>query len=224
MRIELRYPVGIVDPDRLEHASARGGDVAASERWCVQQRLRDLRADRHHRIERELRILQDHRRCRCRGCRASAEPISASRSMPSNASLRGGHLAGCADASRGSRGRSSTCPNRIRRRCRAARAPAVNEMPLTTSSGPRDVGNVTVRSSMSSRVVIAGRHAARIEHVAQSVAEQVEAEADDDDRKARHGGHPPLVEDDERAARDHRAPFGQWAAGRRGRGSRGRRR
>ena len=47
----------------------------------------------------------------------------------------------------------------------------------------------------------------RVEDVAQAVAEQVEAERDDEDREPRHRRHPPLVDEEAPAAGDHRAPF-----------------
>ncbi len=48
-----------------------------------------------------------------------------------------------------------------------------------------------------------------VENVAQAVAEEAEAEADNDDGEARHGGDPPLIENEGAPARDHRAPFRQ---------------
>ena len=50
---------------------------------------------------------------------------------------------------------------------------------------------------------------ARIRDVAQAVAQQVEAEADDEDGHARDGRDPPLVEQHLPAGGDHRAPFGR---------------
>ena len=53
----------------------------------------------------------------------------------------------------------------------------------------------------------------RIERVAQAVAQQVEAEADDEDGQARDGRDPPLVEQYLPAGGDHRAPFGRRRLG-----------
>ena len=59
---------------------------------------------------------------------------------------------------------------------------------------------MTRRSSTSSSALARRSTVLRVEHVAQAVAEQVEAEADDEDGDARHGRHPPLVEDEARPA------------------------
>ena len=64
----------------------------------------------------------------------------------------------------------------------------------------------------------------RVEHVAQAVAQQVEAQADDDDGEARHGGDPPVVEHVLPAGARSWRPIPASGAGRRGRGSPGPRR
>ena len=61
VRIELRDALGIVDAHRFQHRAHALGDVAAPELLVRQQRLGDLRADRHDRVEREFRVLHDHR-------------------------------------------------------------------------------------------------------------------------------------------------------------------
>ena len=48
-----------------------------------------------------------------------------------------------------------------------------------------------------------------IERVAQAVADQVEGEADAEDRRAREGHQPPALEHVAPADRDHRAPLRQ---------------
>src|SRR5258707_878790 len=79
-----------------------------------------------------------------------------------------------------------------------------NEMPRTTSIAPATAGKAIARSA-TSRI---GSAMARIEDVAEAVGEEVEGEAGDQDRDARAGGDPPLIEDHRRAVGDHGAPFG----------------
>src|SRR5258708_39725720 len=75
----------------------------------------------------------------------------------------------------------------------------------TASTGPRTPGKRTHRSSISSSAMASALLG--VEHVAQPVAEQVEAQPGDADRHAGEKRHPPLVEDEATAGGDHRAPF-----------------
>ncbi len=135
----------------------------------------------------------------------------------------GRHLRLAAASGPGWRGRSATCRSRIRRRCRAARGRARRRRRAPPRSTPVRVGKRTRRSS-TSRSGASLIALLRVEHVAQAVAEQVEAEADDEDRDAGHRRDPPLVEDEAAAGRRSSRPIRAAAAARRGRGSRGRRR
>ena len=74
------------------------------------------------------------------------------------------------------------------------------------------------------RAAVIGHAALRVEHVAQPVAQQVEAQADDEDGEARDGRHPPLVEHEPAGRTRSSRPIPAPAAARRGRGSRGPRR
>ena len=110
----------------------------------------------------------------------------------------------------------ATCRSRIRRRCRAARGRAMKETPRTASTAPvasreADAQILDARSQQARRAL--HRAAFGIEHVAQAVAEQVEAEADDEDGEPGHGRDPPLVEEELAAGGDHRAPFGRRRLG-----------
>src|ERR1700692_2358720 len=82
----------------------------------------------------------------------------------------------------------------------------------TAFTMPRLVANSTVRSSTSSRgcavMLLPSRPSLRIDDVAQTVAEQVEAEHRDHQREAREQRDPPFARHHEaRAFRDHDAPF-----------------
>ena len=79
-----------------------------------------------------------------------------------------------------------------------------------------DVSFSTSRSGCPSCQLIPG-----IQHVAQPVADQVEAEADDEDGDAGIGADPPLLEDLAAAVGRPWRPIPAAAARRRGRGSRG---
>ncbi len=57
----------------------------------------------------------------------------------------------------------------------------------------------------------------RIEDAQQHVTDEVEAQHRDEDGEAGEGRHPPLVEDDRPAVRDHEAPVRESAGGRPGR-------
>src|SRR5882757_2093484 len=83
----------------------------------------------------------------------------------------------------------------------------------TAFTMPRLVANSTVRSPMSSNgcavIALPSRSSLRIDDVAQTVAEQVEAEHRDHQREPREQRDPPFAGDHEtRAFRDHDAPFG----------------
>ena len=101
---------------------------------CTRQRLGDLVADGHHRVQRELRVLQDHRDPLRRGCRRIAGSLAVRRSIPSKASRRAVTRPGRRHQAAGWRGRSSTCPSPTRRRCRAARGRASKHTPRTAST------------------------------------------------------------------------------------------
>src|SRR6187455_2020433 len=81
----------------------------------------------------------------------------------------------------------------------------------TAFTMPRRVMNSTVRSCTSSKVVVIGRSssaALRIDDVAQSIAQQVEAEHRQHQRSAGEERDPPFARDDEaRTLGDHDAPF-----------------
>src|SRR3954451_23485249 len=82
----------------------------------------------------------------------------------------------------------------------------------TALTMPRRVANSTVRSLTSSSgcavMVSPSRPPLRVDDVAQAVAEQVEAEHRDHQRKAVKQRDPPLTGDHEAGAfRDHDAPF-----------------
>ena len=134
-------------------------------------------------------------------CRSDAD----SRSIPSN-SMRRASIRPLR-AVRRSRARpvwdlpdpdSPTIPSRSR--------PSSNETPRTASTGPRGVVKVTTQ-------VLDGQQRAhdagtlRVQHVAQAVAQQAEAQRDDEDRGPRDGRHPPFVQQEIAARGDHRAPF-----------------
>src|ERR1700709_304833 len=82
----------------------------------------------------------------------------------------------------------------------------------TALTMPRRVANSTVRSSTSSSgcavMVSPSGSPLRIDDVAQTVAEQVEAEHCDHQRETGKQRDPPFARDHEaRAFRDHDAPF-----------------
>src|ERR1700716_1764599 len=83
----------------------------------------------------------------------------------------------------------------------------------TAFTMPRLVANSTVRSLTSSNgcavMIFTSRPPLRIDDVAQTVAEQVEAEHRDHQRQAGKQRDPPFAGDHEAGAfRDHDAPFG----------------
>src|ERR1700687_2768424 len=81
--------------------------------------------------------------------------------------------------------------------------PIVNEMPLTARVTPRPPRNETLRSSTWS----SGSAMTRIQHVAQPVAEQIEGEADHQDRRAGNGGDGAGGKHEFARRRENRAPF-----------------
>ena len=185
--------------------------------------LDDLLADGHHRVERVFRVLHHHvmrpprklaQRALRGGEQVDAVEGEALRRRPRRA----------AASARGWRGRSATCRSRIRRRCRAARGRARRRRRAPPRRCRVRRWKRTRRSSTVEERRCAHLRGLRIEHVAQAVAEQVEAEADDEDGDARHGGDPPLVDQVVAAGRRSWRPIRAAAAARRGRGSRGRRR
>src|ERR1700733_3013163 len=82
----------------------------------------------------------------------------------------------------------------------------------TALTMPRRVANSTVRSltSSSGSAFIVSRPPLRIDQIAQTIAEQVEAYLRARERPAGKESHPPLAENDVgRALRHHDSPFGR---------------
>src|SRR6478735_929783 len=85
----------------------------------------------------------------------------------------------------------------------------------TALTMPRRVANSTVRSRTSSNgfavMPISSRAPLRIDDVAQTVAEQIEAEHGDHQRKTGKQRDPPFARHHEgRPFGNHDAPFGRW--------------
>ena len=95
---------------------------AAAEMAAV--RLGDLLADAHHRIEREFRVLQHHRDALA-AQPAKAALVEAAQVDVAEAHLVGADAAGARHQPQDGAARAWICRSRIRRRCRAARAPSV---------------------------------------------------------------------------------------------------
>src|SRR5262249_37653533 len=87
--------------------------------------------------------------------------------------------------------------------------PTSKEMPRTASITRCGVRKLTRSSSATSSGFAGASAMARVEHVAQAVAEEVEGEADAEYGEARHGGQPPAPQHVLPPGREHGAPFGQ---------------
>ena len=53
----------------------------------------------------------------------------------------------------------------------------------------------------------------RLQYITQAIAQQVKGQAGEQDRAARNGGNPPLVENHLHTVSNHRPPFGHWRTG-----------
>ncbi len=181
------------------------------------QRLGDLRADAHHRVQRELRILQHHRDAAAPQ-RAALGGVQRSRSVAPKRSVSAVDEVPRARTGPGSPGRSATCPSPIRRRCPAARGPARRRRHARPRPGRRrgdGKPNAQVLDLEQGRTHAPafGSSASR-----SPSPSRVEGQADDEDGKTRPRGDPPLVEHVGAAGGDHRTPTRASAAARRGRG------
>ena len=189
------------------------------------QRLDDLVADRHHRIERELRVLQHHRDAPAAQLAPlpgrAAEEIDAVelKALRGDASFRGGEAEDRAARLRFARAgfaddAEALAPERERHAAHRLRGPAIRGWE-TRREVPRPRAAVSRPRSLDRL---------RVERVAQAVAQQVEAEADDEDRRARARPRPTIGRARKAGRWRSSRPIRASAAARRGRGSRGRRR
>ena len=178
---------------------------------------------RHDRIEREFRVLHHHREA------PAAQPAPAGVGRARQVDARRRRAAARVTTPGGgirpriARARRRLAGARTRRRCQPLPAEREADVAHRAHVRRRDWDS----SHRAPRPPGAGDRAhvrLRIEHVAQSVAQQVEAEADDEDGDARDGRDPPLVEDHVAAGWRPSRPIPASAAARRGRESRGRRR
>ena len=185
------------DADLLAAARspARAPRLRSSGR-CVADRLDELAADRVQRIERGQRVLEDradlaaadpaHRLvradCRCAGRRAGSRPPA----MRPGGSSRPMIAAPVSDLpAPDSPTTPSTSPGAI-----------ANEMSSTATSVPRRVGKLDaqVRCTSSSGSGIAiGSPQLRVQRIAQPVAEQVDRQHHDHQRRAGKDRDPPLA-------------------------------
>ena len=145
----------------LERFDTRGVHFPrrSSLRLVHADRFRNLRADAHHGIERRHRLLKNHgdvaaarsRAFRCRRCEqicdAASRCVRAALAPQPHLPLRARRAARDPSA----RAKASSCPIRIRRRCRASRRRASeNETSFTGRTQPARVGNSTVSPRTSS--------------------------------------------------------------------------
>ena len=198
-------------------ASARAGRDGS-------QRLGDLLADRHGRVERRHRLLEDHGDARCRGSRSSASSDSLTRSWPVEADARRRRCApGAAAAGAASTAPSRSCRCPTRRPWPASRCVAsAKRQPRTAACHAPPTRNSVVRSR-TSRTMSSARSSASlapqlgIDRVAQRVAEQVERQHRQQDGEAGEHREPPGRRGCSRSPRGSCRPRSASAAARRGR-------
>src|SRR6478735_6444911 len=82
----------------------------------------------------------------------------------------------------------------------------VRSMRSTARSVPWEVGNSTLRFSISSRGMGSALQLG-VERIAQAVTEKVEGEHGDEDGEARERGDPPGAQHELAGIGEHRAPF-----------------
>jgi hypothetical protein len=116
-----------------------------SERSPSADRLGDLRADAHDRVEREFRILQDHAHAVAAQLRDARAARPSVRSMPAN-DMASAATSGRGRAAPSAHGRTGSCPSRFRRQCRAFPDRPRRTRPCTASIvAPPSPANATRR-------------------------------------------------------------------------------
>ena len=191
MRIDVIHALGIADPHGLEHLE-RAPRGSCRTRPSAPGRSR--RSGRRRSSPGSARTSDPAgpSRCAARGCRCIARSVAARRSSPAKeirrAVTRAGRRDEAQDRAPGHRlpePDSPTMPEPLAADRRSSRRARPRRRPRGPGSGP-------ARSSTMRIGVIAGARSSdlRIEDVAQPVAQQVEAEADDEDREARESWPP----------------------------------
>ena len=186
--------------DAHERAASRPRALARAPRprpWCSMQRLGDLLADGHHRIERGHRLLEDHRDLRCRGCahlglaRAPAGSRPSKR-MPPPTMRPGRRRTRPHDRERGDAlAAAGFADDAERLAARERQANAVDRAHHAVAGEEvRCAGRSTASSGAARTSTCAHSRSAqpRVEHVAQAVAHQVDREHGDGEEHAGHRG------------------------------------
>src|SRR5690606_8574404 len=93
---------------------------------------------------------------------------------------------------------------------RTSRSSTCRSMPRTAKNWPTEVSKDTDRLRISSSAMISAPRQLRVERIAQPVADEVDGQHRDQDRKSREGHHPPGTQDELPRLGQHRSPFRGW--------------
>ena len=184
-----------------------------------QQRLADLRADGHHRIERAHRLLEDHRDV------AAADVRHALRAAATADRCRRSGCARCTVALSGS-------SRRIDSEVTDLPEPDSPTMPTLSPAATVKLTSSTTRTDADARVAPGRRRTGprprarlaliasfRVEHVAHGIADEIEGQHDDGDRRTGRDHGPGRTEQVVQAVADDVAPARMRRPACRGRGS-----